>query len=45
MTCIFSGNDIQNSKDLSNSAEASQTTPTKTKKLFVTGTLQLQFLC
>lgn len=33
----YAGNDIQNSKDLSVSAEASQTTPTKTKKLFVTG--------
>lgn len=41
---ILSGNDIKKSKDLSISAETSQTTPTRTKKLFVTGML-LQFLC
>ncbi|KAL6130263.1 hypothetical protein ACLB2K_068644 [Fragaria x ananassa] len=33
----YGGNDIKKSKDLSISAEASQTTPTRTKKLFVTG--------
>lgn len=39
----FSGNNLQNSTNLSTSGAASETTPTKTKKLFVTGMLQIQF--
>ncbi|XP_020412862.1 glycine-rich RNA-binding protein 4, mitochondrial-like [Prunus persica] len=37
MNMCFSGNNLQSSMDLSTSGEASETTPTKTKKLFVTG--------
>jgi hypothetical protein len=37
----FPGNNLQKSTYLPDSSEATQTTPIKTKKLFVTGTLQL----
>lgn len=43
MSMCFSGNNLQSSTDLSTSGEASETTPTKTKKLFVTGMLQPLF--